>query len=163
MIFRKGKSKWQMIKYGWVPYICNSSIIEEKLDFELFLKNLKNFSITRIDFEIFIFSRIISNMITNIGNPVMGRAHESINSKLRIPLGKLVDTYVANKSSFGNCVPKRHEEMFKLVNEYRIVSAHPKQFEVKRETADAIFNLVLTYLLDPECELPKRRGRPKKP
>jgi hypothetical protein len=64
-----------------------------------------------------------------------------------------------NKGDFGKCIPDRHEHLLKLVNSFRIVSAHPKQSEIEQSTADAVFNLVLKFLLDKECEPPKKRGR----
>jgi hypothetical protein len=87
---------------------------------------------------------------------------EGIKSNMRFTLGALADAYLNNKSDFGRCIPDRHEHLLKLVNSFRIVSAHPKQFEVDQVTADAVFNLVLKFLLDRECELPKKRGRKTK-
>lgn len=87
---------------------------------------------------------------------------EALNPALRFTLGGLADAYLGNKSAFGNCIPKRHEHLLKHINEYRIVSAHPKQFKVDKKTADGIFNFTLAFLLDKECEPPKKKGRPKK-
>ncbi len=87
---------------------------------------------------------------------------EGINSSLRFTLGALADAYLSNKGAFGNCIPKRHEHLLKHINEYRIISAHPKQFKVDKKTADGIFNFTLAFLLDEECEPPKKKGRPKK-
>ena len=87
---------------------------------------------------------------------------KGINPALRFTLGALADAYLRNKSAFGNCIPKRHEHLLKHINEYRIISAHPKQFKVDKKTADGIFNFTLAFLLDEECEPPKKKGRPKK-
>ena len=73
--------------------------------------------------------------------------------KLKFTLGTLTSIYLNDKSAFDNCIPKKHEPLLKLINEYRIVSAHPKQFQVDRITADGIFNFTLAFLLDEECRL----------
>ena len=87
---------------------------------------------------------------------------ESINPRLRFTLGQLADAYLKNKSAFKNCIPPYYEHLLKLVNQYRIFSAHPKRFNVDRKTADGIFNFTLDFLLDKECEPPKKKGRKKK-
>lgn len=85
----------------------------------------------------------------------------SINKDLRFTFGALADAYLRNKPEFNNCIPKRHEHLLKHINEYRIVSAHPKQFNVDQKTTDGIFNFALAFLLDEECKPPKKRGRKK--
>jgi len=75
------------------------------------------------------------------------------NRKLKFTLGMLTNVYLEDKSAFDDCIPKKHEPLLKLINEYRIVSAHPRQFQVDRKTADGILNFTLAFLLDEECRL----------
>ena len=79
-------------------------------------------------------------------------------TNLRFSLGELIGLYIDNKSKFKTCIPRRHDNLLTLVNDYRIISAHSKQFDIDRATADAIFNLTLKFMVDDECR-PVRRGR----
>jgi hypothetical protein len=80
------------------------------------------------------------------------------NADLRFSLGGLIGLYIKNKSEFKTCIPYRHDNLMTLVNDYRIISAHSKQLDIDRATADAVFNLTLKFMVDDECR-PVRRGR----
>lgn len=82
---------------------------------------------------------------------------KAIKPDLKFTLGHLADIYLNNKGKFKNFIPLQHEHLLKLINQYRIISAHPKQFKVDQKTADAIFNFTLSFLLDERCKLPKPR------
>ena len=86
---------------------------------------------------------------------------EAIKPDLKFTLGHLADIYLNNKGKFKNFIPLQHEHLLKLINQYRIISAHPKQFKVDKKTADAIFNFTLSFLLDEGCKLPKPRKHKK--
>ena len=75
----------------------------------------------------------------------------SLSHQMNFTLGGLVALYIENKYKFNNCIPKLHDGLLKLVNEYRILSAHSKKKEITKINADAIFNLVIVFLLGPEC------------
>lgn len=79
---------------------------------------------------------------------------------LRFSLGELIGLYIDNKSKFKTCIPSRHDNLLTLSNDYRIISAHSKQLDIDRATADAVFNLMLKFMVDDECR-PVRRGRKK--
>jgi len=83
-------------------------------------------------------------------------------SNLRFSLGELIGVYIDNKKRFQICIPHRHDNLLTLVNDYRIISAHSKQFDIDRATADAIFNLTLKFLIDDDCR-PINRKRKKSP
>jgi hypothetical protein len=85
---------------------------------------------------------------------------EQRKSDLRFSLGELIGLYIDNKSKFNTCIPHRHDNLLTLVNDYRIISAHSKQFDIDRATTNAIFNLTLKFMVDDECR-PVRRGRKK--
>ncbi len=71
---------------------------------------------------------------------------------LRFSLGELIGVYINNKKRFQTCIPHRHDNLLTLINDYRIISAHSKQFDLDRATADAIFNLTLKFLIDDDCQ-----------
>jgi len=70
---------------------------------------------------------------------------------LDFTLGALVSLYTENKSSFNNCIPKLHDGLMKLVNDYRIISAHSKKRDITKSNTEAVFNLVIAFLIDPDC------------
>jgi hypothetical protein len=81
-------------------------------------------------------------------------------TNLEFSLGKLIGLYIDNKSAFKTCIPSRHDNLLTLANDYRIISAHSKRLDIDRATADAVFNLMLKFMVDDECR-PVRRGRKK--
>jgi hypothetical protein len=103
----------------------------------------------------------LESRLFKILNRKSKRTLVSIRPDLIFTLGNLADAYLNNKQKFGNCIPNRHEHLLKLVNSFRIVSAHPKQYEVDKNTTEAVFNLTLNFLLDQEC-MPLRKPGPKK-
>jgi hypothetical protein len=80
-------------------------------------------------------------------------------ASLRFSLGELIGLYIDNKKSFHSCIPHRHDNLLTLVNDYRIISAHSKQFDLDSPTADAIFNLTLKFLIDDECHPVSRKKK----
>ena len=84
------------------------------------------------------------------------------NKQLRFSFGELVDIYLNNKHEFKNCIPQKHEYALKLLNKYRIFSVHAKQVTIDQNEADALFNLSLSFIFDPKCNIAKRKSRKKK-
>lgn len=66
----------------------------------------------------------------------------------RAPLGALINWYLDHKESFNNVVPSKHEKPLKLLNSFRIFSAHPKEEELNWKNANAVLNLTFDFLLD---------------
>jgi hypothetical protein len=81
-------------------------------------------------------------------------------SDLKFTLGSLVGLYLDNKKKFYSCIPGRHDYLLKLVNEYRIISAHSKQQKLDKSTTNAMLTLTIKFLVDEKCQ-PVRRGRKK--
>ncbi|MFX1563783.1 MAG: hypothetical protein ACFFDP_10825 [Promethearchaeota archaeon] len=87
---------------------------------------------------------------------------QTIDRNLRFTFGQLINTYLQHPHRFHNCIPHRHQKLLELVNSYRTISAHPKGILVDVNTADAVFNLTMKFLIDDDCQPPKRRGPKKK-
>jgi hypothetical protein len=63
-------------------------------------------------------------------------------------LGQLIIEYANNKAKYRDVVPKRHEPLLQLCNEYRILSVHPKGQTVTPNVASAILSLAIEFLTD---------------
>ena len=73
------------------------------------------------------------------------------------PFGSLISEYTDNKKVYKLIVPKRHESLLELCNEYRILSVHPKRKVIRKTILNSIFNLSLEFLTDAETN-PERLG-----
>lgn len=71
-------------------------------------------------------------------------------------LGQLIQIFNKNEynedkyDNIKKLMPKRHLPLVQLLNQYRIVSAHPKEVEVSPQIAESILNLSFAFLTDPE-------------
>jgi hypothetical protein len=74
----------------------------------------------------------------------------------RAMLGQLIQIFDKNEykdEKYGKIkqlMPERHRPLVKLLNEYRIVSAHPKEIKITPQIAESILNLSFAFLTDPE-------------
>lgn len=71
-------------------------------------------------------------------------------------LGQLIQIFDKNEykdEKYGKIkklMPERHRSLVRLLNEYRIVSAHPKEIKITPQIAESILNLSFAFLTDPE-------------
>lgn len=71
-------------------------------------------------------------------------------------LGQLIQVfdkngYTDNKyDKIKQLMPDRHRPLVQLLNQYRILSAHPKEVKVTPQIAESILNLSFAFLIDPE-------------
>jgi len=71
-------------------------------------------------------------------------------------LGQLIQIFDKNaykEDKYGKIkklMPERHRQLVQLLNEYRIVSAHPKEIKITPQIAESILNLSFAFLTDPE-------------
>ena len=69
----------------------------------------------------------------------------------RFSLGDLIWTYLDNKVAFDEVIPKQHENLLKLCNDYRKISVHAKGIQIKPNVAESILKLTFSFLLDDNC------------
>lgn len=82
---------------------------------------------------------------------LMSRANpEVVNALNKKTFGLLISEYTQHKKVYKSIVPKRHESLLGLCNEYRIFSVHPKRKVIRRTILNSIFNLSLEFLTDTE-------------
>jgi hypothetical protein len=76
------------------------------------------------------------------------------NSNLeKCTLGELISEYLKNKSEYKNIIPKKHEPLLELCNQYRIFSVHPKKERITKQIATSVINLTFAFLLDENLKL----------
>lgn len=82
---------------------------------------------------------------------LMSRANPEVVSELENKtFGLLISEYTQHKKVYKSIVPKRHESLLELCNEYRIFSVHPKRKVIRKTILNSIFNLSLEFLTDTE-------------
>lgn len=67
--------------------------------------------------------------------------------------GTLFNIYLDHKNEFNNIIPEKHESIFKVCNEFRIFSAHPKNEYLRYNNANTILSAVFDFLLDSRLKL----------
>lgn len=82
------------------------------------------------------------------------------------PLGKIIslrdpskfieNTHNQIKQIITKIIPERHLPLIKLLNTYRIFSAHPKNERIEFNIASSILNLSFSFLLDERLDIPKK-------
>lgn len=71
-------------------------------------------------------------------------------------LGQLIQVFDKNGytdnqyNKIKQLMPDRHRPLVQLLNQYRILSAHPKEVKVTPQIAESILNLSFAFLIDPE-------------
>jgi len=71
-------------------------------------------------------------------------------------LGQLIQVFDKKEYTDNNydkikqLMPDRHRPLVQLLNQYRILSAHPKEVNVTPQIAESILNLSFAFLIDPE-------------
>ena len=71
-------------------------------------------------------------------------------------LGQLIQIFDKNSytdkkyDKIKQLMPGRHHPLVQLLNQYRIVSAHPKEVDITPQIAESILNLSFAFLTDPE-------------
>jgi hypothetical protein len=71
----------------------------------------------------------------------------------KLTLGSLIKEYLENKTTYKNIIPKKHEPLLNLCNEYRVFSVHPKEEPVSKNVAQAVLLLAFEFLLDKNIAL----------
>lgn len=69
-----------------------------------------------------------------------------------LTLGQLIGEYLSNKKKYGSVIPKKHEPLLDLCNQYRIFSVHPKSERITKSIATSIMNMAFAFLLDKELK-----------
>jgi hypothetical protein len=104
---------------------------------------------------------------------IEGRLHTLIKSKNKkeydshirdSPLGKILSLRDPNryksqkfdriKKIIKSLIPSNHIPLIRLVNQYRVVSAHPKEEIITRNIAHSIITLSFAFLLDESLQIP---------
>jgi hypothetical protein len=103
---------------------------------------------------------------------VEARLHELIKNKNRKiynqyfrdkPLGTLINLFDKNSykdkkfSSLKKIIPDIHKSLLDIVNDYRILSAHPIMTEVDHKVSESVINLTFLFLLDPKLKIKNKK------
>jgi len=70
-----------------------------------------------------------------------------------LTLGQLIREYLNNKDDYKRIIPKRHEKLLELINDYRILSAHPKDEELKEALVRSLLTMVFDFLIDTRAKI----------
>jgi hypothetical protein len=63
-------------------------------------------------------------------------------------LGQLIGEYLNNKEEYNNIIPRKHESLLELCNNYRCISVHPKKEKISRPITTSIISMTFAFLLD---------------
>lgn len=67
-------------------------------------------------------------------------------------LGQIINEYEDNKGNYNNFIPEKFENIFRVANDYRIFSVHPKSVNVQKGEARSVltnsFNLLIHEDMD---------------
>lgn len=70
----------------------------------------------------------------------------------RLTLGDLIREYMDNKDQYKRIIPRKHEPLLDLCNQYRVFSVHPKKEQITRPIATSIVNMTFAFLLDEDLK-----------
>jgi len=70
----------------------------------------------------------------------------------RLTLGELIREYLDHKADYKNIIPRKHEPLLDLCNQYRVFSIHPKKEKITRPITTSIINMAFAFLLDEELK-----------
>jgi hypothetical protein len=70
----------------------------------------------------------------------------------KLTLGELIAEYLKNNEEYKNIIPRKHEPLLSLCNQYRIFSVHPKKEKITKAIATSIINMTFAFLLDEDLK-----------
>lgn len=109
----------------------------------------------------------VTSIESRIHTIIRGKYKKFYDGEIKdFPIGKIINLRDPNqykepkynriKKLLKEIIPEKHIPLIKLLNSYRIVSAHPRFEEIDYNISNSILSLSFAFLLDPNLEIPKK-------